>query len=398
MFIKTHTNNQNMTFAFARSSNVQAFPCGRRRSIKVDTNQTRIPFDPEARLNTELNNRRHSSLNGFTQTYLDVLDATNGNLSLVVAGYLFNVNFPQVEDKDAQNNTIRRYWTSEEFINAVVEASKATTAVYANILVEEVSLFSGEPKDYTTWILGGQHAEAIEEQALDLPSSDTLTDSNSYYFSGLSFSNAPLTNVVATRSITKSEGTKQILASLCILEKNDAGIWQIHEPAYLPKIEHGDSPDSIVVNDTLVRKDITVEGNINVAGTPTAGGGIQEGTGDIFAANKIEAPHLKAEQDIQTENLGVTGVISATVELEDAEGNPKSNAEIHKADIDILEADELSADSMKSKDIQQYIEDADGLTGGFYTVPVLFLQEQTDTEGEPVYQLQIKRTNFLAED
>ena len=69
MFIETRSDtlaNEKIKQTFVKSLNVQAFPCGRRRS---DSNQV-IPFDPEARLNTEANNRKHSGINGYTQTFL----------------------------------------------------------------------------------------------------------------------------------------------------------------------------------------------------------------------------------------------------------------------------------------------------------------------------------------
>ena len=106
MFIKTRIdtiNDTQIARAFVKSAHVQAFPCGRRRStpIEKDLNdiqtagkvtEYRIPFDPEARLNTEANNRKHSSLNGYTQTYLYSWNKDSDNkLSMSIAGYLFSI-------------------------------------------------------------------------------------------------------------------------------------------------------------------------------------------------------------------------------------------------------------------------------------------------------------------
>ena len=60
MFIETHKTENDIDLTFIKSTCIQAYPCGRRR-IPDQTAETagfRIPFDPEARLNTEANNRK----------------------------------------------------------------------------------------------------------------------------------------------------------------------------------------------------------------------------------------------------------------------------------------------------------------------------------------------------
>ena len=104
MFIETYTDEiagVDQILTFIKSSNIQAYPCGRRRAVEDrDLNDNdiveadehiRIPFDPEARLNTEANNRKHSSLNGYTQTYLKEWDEKKKLLTVALAGYLFNI-------------------------------------------------------------------------------------------------------------------------------------------------------------------------------------------------------------------------------------------------------------------------------------------------------------------
>ena len=97
MFVKNNDNR----LVFIKSKNVNVFPCGRRRSNLIDADGSTltvndryyIPFDPEARLNTEANNRKHSGLNGFRQSYIYdwSYTASSGVLSLVIEGYLFNI-------------------------------------------------------------------------------------------------------------------------------------------------------------------------------------------------------------------------------------------------------------------------------------------------------------------
>jgi hypothetical protein len=275
MFIETHSDND-ITLTFIKSANIQAYPCGRRRSTVVDRDgssgttddQYYFPFDPEARLNTEANNRKQSSQNGYTQTYLKDWDVTNKLLTLSLAGYLFKISLP--DDHCAVN----------DFGAKVIAqlADTSATSIYANVLLEDVHLFSGF-KEYYTSILRNQSdsslPEGIPETSLDLPDTTTvnsgslenLRDFNNYYFSGLSFSTTPLSGEAITRSYVQRtverDGlrgitAKQYLVSLRLLKKSGS-TWVINEPARLPLVEHGETVDSIVVGDTLVKDDLTVE-------------------------------------------------------------------------------------------------------------------------------------------
>lgn len=264
MFIETHMSSteNGIPLAFVSSLDVQAFPCGRRRSELVssidsdnDGNVTEddkyyIPFDPEARLNTEANNTRHSGLNGFTQTYLNKWDTTEGLLSLVLAGYLFNIRLST------------DYNTCNEFGNAFMASAALSdiNAIYANIRIEDTPLFSGD-FSYSTGVLRNQSMtpkaltsldllKSVPPQATEAEKATWAEKSENYYFSGLSFSASPLSGKNDTRStsaITTNDGTKQLVVSLCILEKNASGDWHIHYPALLPKIEHGPAVDSVKI-------------------------------------------------------------------------------------------------------------------------------------------------------
>jgi hypothetical protein len=260
MFIEAHkvdsADADSLMLAFIKSLNVQAFPCGRRRSQLVngpdDNNDGRvnedekyyIPFDPEARLNTEANNRKHSSLNGYTQTYIKEWEANADLLSLVLGGYLFNVKL----DSD--------YRTFAEFGTAIAEkvGNTSATEVYANIRIEEVALYSGFA-DYTTGVLRNQTDTQTAETEIDFLAGTKTNQSqspDSYYFSGLSFSTAPLsgknTMPYSEDLSYKPDSTEvyQRIISLRILEKV-GGFWQVYQPALLPKVEHGTTENSIKV-------------------------------------------------------------------------------------------------------------------------------------------------------
>lgn len=279
MFIETHQDRGKL-LTFIKSGSIQAFPCGRRHSKvteydvngdgNIAENESLVfPFDPEARLNTEANNRRHSSINGFTQTYLKSWDAVNKLLTLSLAGYLFTINL--ADDCVLANNF------GNSIINTLGEDAEDANRLYANILVEEIPLFEGF-KNYHTSILRNQsnssstQEEGIPTTSLDLPKTGAtvteLEDFENYYFSGLSFSATPITdNVTDTYSIVPASFTRnsatvnQQLVSLCILEKV-SGSWKIYEPAYLPAIRHGISANSVVLGDTLVDNTVDAEGNI----------------------------------------------------------------------------------------------------------------------------------------
>lgn len=325
MFIKTHKDNTIM-LTFLQSDKINAYPCGRRRSSPVDkdgdTSNTTddiyyIPFDPEARLNTEANNRKHSSLNGFTQTYIKDWNGRNKLLTLSLAGYLFNITLPESTltingvnetlDFSEQNNfgraiiaclveqltTLKSNAEQKNDIENVTSLTAEKTAVeqatrlYANILLEDVHLFSGF-KDYYTRVLRNQ-SDGEPKTSLDLlKASGSVSNPDDYYFSGLSFSTIPLTSIVdgaaseitrdsLPRTYTRSNGQSSInvnqqIVSLCILEKEGSS-WIIHQPALLPKIDHGTTEDSIVVyGDTTLKgngKKLTVEGTAEVVGDTT---------------------------------------------------------------------------------------------------------------------------------
>lgn len=264
MFIETQSYKE-IKLAFVKSTAIRAYPCGRRRAL-VDKNQSLedlkpseqyyIPLDPEARLNTEANNRKYSSLNGFTQTYLNTWneDSENGELSLVLSGYQFNIKLDTIK-------------TPTEVANAVLTQLKTANAdkIYANITIENVKLFAGHNQEYFTGVLRNQtDAAASPSTSLDLLKSvppqqeaPNPDDAKSYYFSGLSFSTEPITQVMDTRSSIgtfRESGTdkiKQLNVSLCILEKTEEGTWQIHQKALLPVINHGAAENSVEIPGTF---------------------------------------------------------------------------------------------------------------------------------------------------
>ena len=261
MFIQNADNK----LVFIKSKNINVFPCGRRRSELVDvdgddktvSDRYYIPFDPEARLNTEANNRKHSGLNGFKQDYLLSWSVSAGALSIVIGGYLFTIKL------DSTYNT-------DGLFGAKIDSYFGNTAtkIYANIMLNEVEFFEGTStvKKAGTLILRDQKLAMDKygdpQSCIDLlidPPEELAkksdfnlaawkADSNNYYFSGLSFSTEELTS--------KDDRNKVISLRLLVKE---AGVWQIYNPSRLPNIEHGETKDSI-----------KIPGDLAVAGTLTA--------------------------------------------------------------------------------------------------------------------------------
>ena len=276
MFIETHSSSTSngINLAFIRSLNVQAYPCGRRRSEIVDTDndpgtvgdQYRIPFDPEARLNTEDNNRKHSGINGFTQTYLKSWDVEKKSLDLVISSYLFHISLD--DDYSSPNKFGANLLT--------LFNDSTSTKIYANIRIEEVPLFKGFT-NYNTKVLRDQSSgndDGDPRGELDLLNSElsnkllnSITWSSNdlaevkkpenYYFSGLSFSTQPLSEGTSEEAYSIQESESKQTISLCILEKKE-GMWQVYQPALLPSVTHGRAQDSVKVN---ILEATTIEAN-----------------------------------------------------------------------------------------------------------------------------------------
>lgn len=279
MFIETHiaTELANLKLAFVKSINITAFPCGRRRSqpVKIDANGDgnptdaetyNIPYDPEARLNTEANNRKHSGLNGYKQSYLGDWEVSgNDYLTISLLGYLFRIKL---------DNTLR---TANGFGVALKDVLGVTpvsgvTSIYANIRLEDVPLYTGL-NTYTTRILRNQAQTDEALGTLDLLNSvardnHSLVRANPndyFFFSGLSFTTLPLSEDTSGKAFSERAipESKQHVASIRILDYID-GTWRVHQPALLPKVEHGEEEGSVEVG-TLHATNIL----LNNAGVPS---------------------------------------------------------------------------------------------------------------------------------
>lgn len=258
--------------AYLNSLNVKVFPSGRRKSELVNEKDLKeryhIPIDPEARLNTEANHRKHSGLNGYKQSYvLDWAEESKESILLVLAGYLFNI---KLSDAYVSKNNQSTAQLLGKYLAENLKDTNGKTVVddkiFVNILTADVTFFSSvdgsannEDTKVSTEILRDQSFNALPEACLDLlKPGEPQNKATSYYFSGLSFSSEPLDDFKAISS-------GQHVASLPILTKDDNDVWQVYEPSRLPVIEHGETENSV-----KIPGDLYVTGNINVDGTVTA--------------------------------------------------------------------------------------------------------------------------------
>lgn len=417
--INETTNKESSHFlAFLNSRNIYAFPCGRRRSTLLgvsdpaqDNNTTsgyRIPFDPEARLNTEANNRKHSSLNGFTQTYLANWPNNATQLAVVLAGYVFNIDIESsYTSVNAFGNRVAEVLATD-LEGVVNEALKNRIEnLYINILLEDASLFSdiANELEYSTKVLSSL-VTTRDGSALDLLLNPSLeeADVNNFYFAGLAFSSSPLTAVaravykennpsgapvISDDALAEAIGTfntreeyeysvnttKKHLVSLHLLTKV-GGVWQIHEPARLPKVEHGLTPDSIIIGDTqatslntldLEATKALVTDTLDVINdTNDAKANINDLSVDNFAAGKWETDD---NGQPQYKNL-------LTIEGDTGNLTTEGSIDAYKITADILDVGQtIEAEEVK----------AGKLTQNGKTVPHISLSDL----GGGYYQLQI---------
>lgn len=305
--------SDDLYLVFLKSPLVRAYPCGRRRS-KYTPNETTtpsyIPTDPEARLNTEANNRKYSSLNGYTQTYLSSFNEKN--LRIVLAGYAFDIDLDSLNTSGT--NTPARaleLFALKALEELAEDALDTCDRLYVNIRLQEVKLFSGTDTYYTS-VLRDQTSSNSALTELDVINEvanqagndlSILENLNNYYFSGLSFSTSPLTDYLSfdynggyyseeivesgpiryVTNVYKQENNDKIrlhqqIVSLCILKK-DKNVWKVYEPARLPHIEHGEEEDSVVLNKVRLQ---TLDATTITSDT-------------ITARDRIKAPYIDAE-------------------------------------------------------------------------------------------------------
>jgi hypothetical protein len=198
---------------FIPSTDIDVFPCSRRGQSSIEDGLAGH-YDPEARLNTERTNRLHTAINGFKDSFIVNDNFTPGDtLVFVLAGY-------RVEVKNFNPR-------------AIAETLKATTTLYAHLrLRTDVSL---DIEGYFTAILGRQSTSAKNKNYLDVKYEDTVNKLSNDFFTGISF----------TKDKIESTPDAAIVPYNLPLFSYNKNEWQPVQASLLPKIEHGDTDNSI---------------------------------------------------------------------------------------------------------------------------------------------------------
>lgn len=262
MFNKVHqigsgTNSEEF-LVFAGSKYVKAFPCGRRRAYETDN--TPVPFDPEAKLNTELNNRKIVGTSGFANSFYNGQEWSTSTLKLVIGGYSFelDLNSDNSALNDFCNNIAKKIYFAEHNAEATVTQLKDFIKNYNNLFVNiklaKVKLYESaeDGLDSYTWMLKNQSNDD-NISWLDLPeTANGSTEVDNFYFSGLSFSLSPVVDTQIDSNETlyhayDSDSTQQNFSFKLFIYSNNS--WKLNPFALLPKITHGDSVDSVQITE-----------------------------------------------------------------------------------------------------------------------------------------------------
>ena len=298
MGLKTNwSTGDEMALAFLPSVYIKVFPCARRRSVVENDADTSIPFDPEARMNTEKNNRNISSNNGTHQSYLSGFTteyengALTGVLRFTIKGYNFEISLPATFF-DINNNELAINNPVNFFCDQLLAAFREVTgssgerlytqtdlnnfnSIYANVLLQAVPLYEGQDDimDASSVLLRNQDMSDISTALDSLKKNGTRTSYTDYFFSGLTLSVLPSAKQDKlesdSRNAYESISTKspvpgtfmQEFASLRLFVKNGS-TWEINQEALLPEVKHGDIENSIdlghVRAESLTRNGIAV--------------------------------------------------------------------------------------------------------------------------------------------
>lgn len=247
MFNKRHQigrgSNSGQYLSFLGSKYVKVFPCGRRRAYKKDG--TPIPFDPEAKLNTELNNRKVSGLNSLNESFYVGQEWSTDLLRLVIGGYSFDI-----ELANGYKNVADFCEKATDFIG------NNDKAIYANIKLSKIQIYESNDSSYDsssaldsyTWVLKNQ-SDDTNISYLDIKIKDDPATIDDFYFSGLSFSTYPLVDDMTTDTdyahgpiYSSADVTQQDFSiKLFIYDKG----WKLNPAILLPELSHGDTDKSV---------------------------------------------------------------------------------------------------------------------------------------------------------
>lgn len=255
---------------FLSSRNINVFPCSRRGREELEDSIKQ--YDPEARLNTERTNRLHTAVNGFTKSFIDSFNT-----------YDITVKDENGEERETETNTLifvlAGYYVEAKNFNptAIASALGSSTGgtIYAHLSLYDKASLSAE--GYFTEILYRQFATTTDSQYLDITYSDTNTTND--FFVGISFTKE-----------AELDKTLNIPSYNLPLFTYSGSNWELVQTSLLPKVEHGETEDSIKLG-----------GNLEVTGEDTTLKKLSAGATDVGSLVVEGTTYLKGTAQIDGE-------------------------------------------------------------------------------------------------
>ncbi len=257
---------------FLPSTDINVFPCSRRGQANIEDiaiENSATYYDPEARLNTERTNRLRTALNGFTDSFIKSYEAEAKTLVFVLAGYYVEI---------------------KNFDPAIIASTlgEGVDKIYAHLrLHDHVSL---GVKDYFTEMLYRQSESELDSNYLDV--TYTINGDKGDFFVGVSFTNEPVEGT-ATHNL-------QLFSYV-----NDA--WKRTPASLLPKIEHGETENSIKVSGDFTADTITAKNRLN---TPVIDTKVIENTADDTGVSVNDALNVTAGHTVSVDTVKVNTINS----------------------------------------------------------------------------------------
>ena len=247
---------------FLLSQNVNIFPCARRGLY--NNSPLAEYYDPEARLNTERTNRIGTAINGFTDSFIitEEFDDTN-TFAFVLAGY-------RIEIKDFNISDIA------SLLSAPANTIYAHLSLHTNIELDVAGYF--------TEILYRQSTASKQTNYLDVTYENSEKTVKDDFFVGISFTKEPVEDHVGSVTLPSH--------NLLLFIKGEADSWQLAQTSLLPKIEHGETKDSIKifgdldVDDTIAADKIVIAGDGEISTPQLRVNRITSNEGSITVDNK----------------------------------------------------------------------------------------------------------------
>lgn len=214
--------------------------------------------------NIPLNNPKHPcNLNAFADTIISALASLPEQAEQGEPGKLYAnirlVNVPLYSLGDS--GTVA--------VDGDGNSPSATRTIVANTWILRDQFEGAQGVDVT---LGppppAAHLDALKTSATT--SADVRSNLESFYFSGLSFSTAPLTGLETTSYseayLSNDSQYDQRVISILLLIKDKNNNWVVNQRALLPNIWHGEEEDSVEISNLRTHGNLEIDGDVHITG------------------------------------------------------------------------------------------------------------------------------------